>query len=185
MILLAFLVASPAWALDLSKGSLYSVPFSWKDQRGEELKLSSLAGSPVVLTFAYTRCSTACPMTMQRIKKVASALNKHTPLTHFVIVSLDPANDTPETLAKFMEQYKLSGDTWHLLTGIDADVRKLSVLLNYSYQQQSGDDSIAHSNKIVALTHDGRIGAEVEGLDTELDSFIARVRELANDTSSM
>ena len=184
-IILTLLLSTPVVASDLPQGSLYSAPFIWKNQRGEEVTLASLKGHPVVLTFAYTRCTTACPMTMQRIKKVASALKNDAPLTQFVIVSLDPAHDTPQTLAKFMEQYKLRGPSWHLLTGSDAEVRKLSVLLNYSYQQQSDDDTIAHSNKMVALTKEGRVDGEVEGLDTELDQFIEKVKAIAERPSEM
>lgn len=155
--------------------SLYSVPFTWRDQNGQALTLDTLKGKPVVLTMAYTKCKTACPVTMGRFKRIAAALETRVPDAQFVIVSLDPKRDTPETMAQFKKHYRLEEDSWHLLTGSEADVRKLSVLIGYSYQTDTADGEIAHSNRIVALDREGQIVAELDGLDSELQPFIEKV----------
>ncbi|MBN8549343.1 MAG: SCO family protein [Deltaproteobacteria bacterium] len=174
-LLASLLFAVCAVAVETPSDSLYLVPFEWKDQAGRSLDMSSFKGKPVVLTLAYTKCKTACPLTMQRIKNVAGALKNKVPDAQFVIVSLDPKNDTPETLAKFKEQYKLDDARWHLLTGSEADVRKLAVLLGYSFQQQAGDGEIAHSNKIFGLDKEGRIATELEGLGSDIAPFVGEV----------
>ncbi len=171
----SFLFVAPAVAVESPSDSLYLVPFEWRDQAGRSLDLSSFKGKAVVLTLAYTKCKTACPLTMQRIKRVAGDLEKKVPDAQFIIVSLDPQSDTPETLSKFKEQYKLDGSRWHLLTGREADVRKLAVLLGYSFQKQAGGDQIAHSNKIFALDKHGRIATELEGLESDVTPFVDEV----------
>lgn len=164
--------------------SIYSVPFGWKDDTGQEVTLNSFKGEPVVLTLAYTKCKQACPMTIQRLKKLADSLKTRAPKAQFVIVSLDPAQDTPETLAMFRRHHALEDSKWHLLTGTDSEVRKLSVLLGYSYQRQEGAaEEIAHSNKIVALTADGAIGAEVEGLSSDLEPFAKEIGAMKSGNS--
>ncbi len=163
---------------DFTAGSLYEIPFNWSDESGGNFKLASLSGSPVILTMAYSRCKTACPFTMQRIKRVATALKERSINANYIIVSLDPKNDTPETLSKFKKTYELEGNNWHLLTGSEGDLRKLSVLVGYSYQQNTDNTEIAHSNKILALDKTGTIVTEIEGLGSDLEPFIKAVGKL-------
>lgn len=178
LLLILLLVPQTFVRADFATGSLYEIPFSWKDEYGEEFKLGSLKGAPVILTMAYTRCKTACPFTMQRIKRVAAALKESSIPAQFVIVSLDPENDTPETLLTFKKTYELETKSWHLLTGADNNVRKLSVLTGYSYQQNSNDPDIVHSNKILVLDKSGRIINEIEGLGSDLEPFINNIKSL-------
>lgn len=186
VILCALLLATPVSGSEPPQGSIYRVPFEWRDETGQPFALATLEGAPVVMTLAYTRCTSACPLTMQRVKKVAEELTATVPTARFIIVSLDPANDTPETLSQFRGRYGLEGAKWKLLTGSDADVRKLSVLLSYSYQRQDGgSEEISHSNKIVALTPEGRIGAEIEGLSSDIAPFVNEVRALATSGKSV
>lgn len=174
-LILSFFLLAPGSALAAQPESLYAVPFAWRDQSGKALELSSFKGSPVVLTLAYTKCKTACPLTMQRMKRVAQELQQVSPQTQFVIVSLDPENDTPEALSQFIRQYKLEDPRWHLLSGSEGDLRKLAVLLGYSYQRQGKDDQIAHSNKMFALDAQGRIVKELDGLDSDTAPFVEEI----------
>ena len=72
------------------------------DQDGKKRSFSSFHGSPVVITFIYTRCPlpTFCPLmdrhfaAMQKPLKEDPALNK----VHLVTVSFDPKTDTPPVL---------------------------------------------------------------------------------------
>ena len=70
------LVALPALCGATSQGSLYQVKFELKDQDGKVFDLSSLKGSNVVLVMAYTSCKKACPLTMQRLFRIETALKK-------------------------------------------------------------------------------------------------------------
>src|SRR5262249_9536543 len=46
--------------------------FALVDQTGKTVRLSQFRGTPVAVTFAYTRCpvATACPMTMTKFAKI-------------------------------------------------------------------------------------------------------------------
>ena len=174
ILLCAIFLASPVSSLAEATDSLYSVPFMWRDENGKALELSAFKGAPVLLTLAYTKCKSACPLTMQRMKRVASELQEVSPKTQYVIVSLDPENDTPKNLADFRRQYKLD-ERWHFLRGSEADLRKLAVLLGYSYQQRGDDDQIAHSNKLFALDSHGHIKEELEGLNSDTAPFVKKI----------
>lgn len=185
-VLMIMLFAAVSYAAET--GSLYDIPFDWLDENEREFNLESLKGTPVVVSLAYTKCKTACPLTMQRIKKISEKLTEKGKEAKFIIISLDSENDTSEALSKFKRTYKLPEDNWHLLRGSDQDVRKLAVLIKYSYQRQLqpiGPDApsveeepIIHSNKIIALDTNGRIAAELEGLGSDIDPFAEEVAKL-------
>ncbi|MCO6432053.1 MAG: SCO family protein [Deltaproteobacteria bacterium] len=180
LVTLLLMIPFGAAGAELPAESLYNIEFDWRNQSGKEFKFSSLEGKPAILTLAYTQCKTACPLTMQRVKKIAESIEAKVPDAQFIIVSLDPSRDTPESMKQFQRQYALKGNNWHLLTGPESDLRKLTVLLGYSYQRQPGseEEEIAHSNKIVALRRDGTIAHELDGLASKVEPFVEEIEGL-------
>ena len=182
-LLLAILIGQslPAFS-ELPSDSIYQLSFNWKDQSGANFLMSSLQGKPVILTLAYTRCKSACPLTMQRMKKLQADLAAAGLSPEFVIVSLDPVRDDSASMRQFQKHYALKENNWRLLTGDSESLRKLSVLLNYSYQKKpdgtAGDD-IAHSNKIIVLDKGGVLVYELEGLGSSLHSIIEKIKVIS------
>jgi protein SCO1/2 len=76
--------------------------FALVDQTGRTVRLSQFRGTPVAVTFAYTRCpvATACPMTMTKFAKIDAALVKKS-YGELLSITVDPQNDTPEVLRDF------------------------------------------------------------------------------------
>ncbi len=155
--------------------SLYDLELSWQDQSGQSLSISEWKGSPVVLTMAYTRCKSACPITIQRLKTIEAGLEKENKRAEFVIVSFDPSRDTSAQLSHFIRMHDLKGSHWHLLTGSEEAVRKLAVALGISYQEDPKTQEFRHSNKIILLDKKGRIAQEVEGLGSNTAPIVSAV----------
>jgi protein SCO1/2 len=155
--------------------SLYDLELSWQDQTGQSLSISEWKGSPVILTMAYTRCKSACPITIQRLKTIESGLEKENKRAEFVIVSFDPSRDTSAQLSHFIRMHDLKGRHWHLLTGSEEAVRKLAVALGISYQEDPKTQEFTHSNKIILLDKKGRIAQEVEGLGSNTAPIVSAV----------
>lgn len=155
--------------------SLFNLDLSWKDQNGKTTKLSDFRGSYVVLTMAYTECKSACPVTFSRLKKIEDELLKAKKRADFVVVSFDPTRDTTEQLSHFITMHELNGAHWHLLTGTPDAIRKMSVALGISYQEDKKTKEFSHSNKIVLLSREGTIATEVEGLASDLEPIVAGV----------
>src|SRR5712691_8928951 len=74
------------------------------DQDGTRRRFSGFKGSPVVMTFIYTRCPlpTFCPLMDRQFAAMQKPLNEDPALTkvHLVTVSFDPKTDTPPVLKK-------------------------------------------------------------------------------------
>jgi protein SCO1/2 len=90
------------------------------DQRGRPFDLAELEGKAVLVSFIFTTCNGTCPATTRELVRVQGAL-KQAELwgrrVEFVSITLDPAHDTPEALARYAELFGCDQDAWHFLTG--------------------------------------------------------------------
>ena len=78
--------------------------FELTNQRGERLRLSDLAGRALVMFFGYTFCPDICPATLARVREVKAALAPEDAARFTgVLVSVDPARDTPQRLGQYVE----------------------------------------------------------------------------------
>lgn len=95
--------------------------FKTIDHRGETVTLDDLKGQPWIAMFIFTNCKTICqPMTLNM--SIVQEKLKERGLEDYKIVgfSVDPANDTPEALTKYLGFFDVPDESkWHLLTGYD------------------------------------------------------------------
>lgn len=135
--------------------SLYDLDSSWRDQRGDSLALGDLAGKVRVVALVYASCHTTCPVLVNEMKRIEAKLPAgREPDVGFVLVSLDPARDTPGRLARWADDVRLDQARWTLLHGSDASVRELAATLGVRYQVQP-DGEVAHANVITVLDRTG------------------------------
>lgn len=162
--------ASPAVSSARESFSVYDLPDSWRDQRNEPRTLASLRGRPVVLGTIYTHCTSSCPLTLAEMQRVAAATD---PRVTLVLVSLDPAHDTPERLAAFAREHGIDGPRWVLLTGTPDAVRNLTVILDVRVRPLPSNE-FAHSNVVTLLDSKGEIVAQHAGFGG-IDDILAAI----------
>ncbi len=125
--------------------SLFSHYWTWTDEKGESVTFARWAGQPLVVTAIFTQCRATCPRTIAKLLKVYEGFRAKGRTPQFLVVTLDPANDTPKVLQDFKTSSGLP-DSWHLLVGNIHDTRDLRDLLGIHVI-----DDGPH------LLHDGRI----------------------------
>ncbi|HEX6828683.1 MAG TPA: SCO family protein, partial [Burkholderiales bacterium] len=89
------------------------------DQNGKKVKLKSevFGDRLVVMDFAYTTCTTVCPVLTQVLAKVQAELgDKSGREVQLVTVTVDPARDTPARLKEYAVKHG-AGAGWIWLTG--------------------------------------------------------------------
>jgi protein SCO1/2 len=74
---------------------------------------------------------------------------------NFVLVTLDPRNDTPARLRVFKDSHGLAGDRWHLLAGTEKQTRELGRMLGA--RASYDDNHIDHDVRILVFDQDGRL----------------------------
>lgn len=141
----------------LPTDSIYRLDASFVRQDGATIKLASLAGRPVVIAMLYTSCRYTCPMTiaaLRRIERVLSDAQKRR--VQFVLVSFDPARDTPAVLRRLAEEQHFELARWSLLHASERSARELAALLGFHYRKNA-DGDFTHDTVLTRLDERGVI----------------------------
>jgi protein SCO1 len=89
--------------------------FTLSNQYGERVSLGGYRGRVVVLTFLYSTCGDTCVVIAQQIRGALDELDgEHDRLPAVLIVSADPAADSPTHIRSFLSQVSLSGRAQYL-----------------------------------------------------------------------
>ena len=89
--------------------------FTLRDQHGRRVSVSDYRGRVVVLTFVYSTCGAPCVLIAQQIRGALDELQEqHAPQPAVLLVSADPAADTPASVAAFLSQVSLTGRVQYL-----------------------------------------------------------------------
>lgn len=168
--------AGPRAAATASDFSVYDLETPWRDQAGVSRPLRSLAGRVQVVAMTYTHCGHTCPLIVAEFKRLEAELAPdEAGRVGFVLLSLDPARDTPERLAEYARLARLSPQRWTLLTSTDEQVRELAALLAVRYRPERTGE-LSHSNSFLVLDPQGRVIFRRDALDGGTDEPLAQIR---------
>ncbi len=135
-------------------GSAVAADFALRDQHGRMVQLSSLRGRIVVLTFLYTHCTDVCPLIAVNVDRAVRSLGPRGRDIAVLAVSVDPQNDTPRAVARFIAEQGLS-PRFHYLTGPLDELKPIWQAYNLLIQPGSSG-RVAHSAYILVLDRAGR-----------------------------
>jgi len=109
-----------------------------KTHKGRSVRFYSdtMRGKVVLINFMFTGCGDACPLITAKLvqtkKDLGDAFGRD---VRFISISIDPANDTPEAMAKFARKLDAEHAEWLFLTGAQAGVENVVKKLG-SYTEQ-------------------------------------------------
>jgi len=159
--------------------SLYHLDSEFITHRGEGVKLSEFSGEPVIVVMFYGNCTQVCPILIQDSWRLYSSLSGTAKTAVNVLaVSFDTENDSPEVLAEYAKDEQLNISGWHFVTGKDADIRMLAMMLGVKYQKDSSGN-FAHSNLITVLDAEGNVVNRVEGLNQPMDEAASVIETIS------
>ncbi len=172
LVLASCLLSGLAFAEEEPKNVL-SLETSWRDEAGATTTLGAWKGRWYALTFVYTSCAGTCPLTTRKLKRLEAAMVKADRAVDLVVVSLDPAHDKPEAIKQYRARYQLEeARRWHVLVGDDAQVRTLTMLLNFKYTTNPESGVILHDNTVFLIAADGSVKTSMSSLDQPLEDFL-------------
>ncbi len=178
--LLALLLALPVAATsvdDLPGDSVYRVAAELSDQSGQALAFADAAGNVRLASMFYASCGYVCPLLIEQIRGIETQLDdEQKQRLRVLLISLDPARDTPDALATLALERGLDLQRWTLARPQPGDLRKLSAVLGVQYRQLD-DGEVNHSTVISLLDAKGRILAQTSKLGAKPDpGFVEAVR---------
>ena len=157
--------AAPRPAVQVSpvtaERSLFAEPWIWSDETGAPVRLDQWRGRFVVVTLVYTSCTSTCPLTIEKLLRIDKRLRTEGRSAAFVLVTLDPASDTPAELQRFKTAHHLPAE-WRLLRGGREQTLRLADLLRVRIIDMADEVHIFHDSRVVLLDPDGRILGEVQ-----------------------
>ncbi|MGI9057682.1 MAG: SCO family protein [Ktedonobacteraceae bacterium] len=135
-------------------GSVAAPGFHLTDQAGQAVSLAQFKGKPVVLTFFYTHCPDACPLTAEKLHQTMVELGSNGQKVGIIAVSVDPKGDTPTTAVSFIKAHRLQGYL-HYLLGTEAELSP--VWSSYAeFAAPATSNSISHTTALYVIDQQGR-----------------------------
>ena len=184
VLLLAATTAGRAAAHDLSPDQLANVRFDqrlgqrvppdllFRDEDGDAVRLGDyFHGAPVILTLNYFHCQNLCPLELDGLinglNGVSFTLGQDFTLVTVSIDAREGPADAAATKARALRGYDRprDGDSWHVLTGDQASIDRLTDAVGFQYVYDPLQDDFAHPAGVVVLTPVGQISRYLYGLD--------------------
>lgn len=154
--------------------------FTLPTHTGAELTLSQLRGQPVLLYFGYTSCPDVCLLTLDDVKTVYADLGAAADEVAYLFVSVDPARDTAEKMARHFDMRQAP-----FMTGLIGDagtLRRITPDYNLFYElnddaDQNGFYTVNHTANLYLLDARGRL-TTVFPYSTHPDDIVAAIEAL-------
>jgi len=136
----------------------YAHDFALTDHHGKPRTLADFKGKAVVVFFGYTQCPDVCPTTMAEMAAVMQELGPLADRVQVLFVTVDPARDTQELLAKYVPAF----DSRFLgLYGDQAATEKVAKEFKVFFQkvpgQEPGSYTMDHTAGSYVFDPQGRI----------------------------
>lgn len=141
--------------------------FSFTTQEGKTLTKSDLAGKIWIADFIFTRCAGPCPLLTSRMIDLSSKLSKNREVK-LVSVTVDPAYDTPEVLARYASTIHADPTQWFFLTG---SLPEVTSFIKEGMKQPLATEPEgmpAHSTRLMVIDDHGMIRKYYDGNDPEV-----------------
>ena len=158
----------------ISERSLYQLQSRWTTDAGQSIPLSQLSGQYQIVAFIFTHCVAACPLLVKSLQVQSRNMTPQVrERARFVLVSIDPQNDTVAALRRYRKEMGLDSQ-WTLLRGTNDDVRELAAVLGFNYDRMP-DGQFAHSNQITLLDTGGEVMLQHPSADGAVDVMSAAI----------
>jgi protein SCO1/2 len=153
----------PARSTRPPQPSLYDLAISVTSATGAREPLDVERGHPTLVSMFYGSCAAACPLLIDTLDRTLATLPAGSrDRTRVLLVSFDPARDTPARLQELVRVHRLDA-RWTLAAASDVDARTLAAVLGIRYRS-TPDGQFFHTSAIVALDRDGRPIARMDGI---------------------
>jgi len=123
-------------------GADYAREIALTDTSGQARTLADYRGKLVVVFFGYTQCPDVCPATLAELARVRHDLGANAERMQVVFVTLDPARDKPELLARYVPAFDPS---FVALYGSEAQIAATAREFRLFSQKVGASDSTSYT----------------------------------------
>lgn len=160
LVILALLFLGIGFGMSYFKNNLYTVmkvpDFELTDQNSKKITNKDMLEKVYLVEFFFSKCPTICPVMNSNMKVIEKEIDR--PEFGILSISIDPENDTPETLKQHADKIGVKSPNWHFLTGDRDYIGKLADQFNiYVGDKEDESESLNHSGMIALVDQEGNI----------------------------
>jgi len=164
----------------ITEESIFNLTSKWKNQDNKTLEIKDFRGKVSVMVMIYTSCKAACPRLVADMRDIESKIPKDKLNNlNFILVSIDPENDTPDKLKTFAKDNLMEASHWTFLQGTPTTVQEFANVLAVKYKKITPID-FSHSNIISVFNKEGELIHQQEGLGVNNKETIEKIIETIN-----
>ena len=150
---------------------LWKLPAEFVDENGNRAPLSHWAGDQTVVSMEYSACKFVCSTNWKRLLDIQAEADRQKIPVRFLIISLDPANDSPAAWRDYMKVRGMSRSNWSFLTGNRNATDKVAAALNVRWWYFN--ESIMHEFRVVGVNGIGDQIALMRNYDDSVPAFLS------------
>ncbi len=123
---------------------------------GQVVRMTDFADQVVVVYFGYTFCPDVCPATLAKLADAVELLGDRGEDVQVIMVSVDPARDTPEMLAEYVTYFH---PDFIGVTGDESTVNRVATLYGVYYEKKAGSAAteyiVDHTSTVMLVDREG------------------------------
>ena len=130
--------------------------FELVDHTGAPFTAADFEGSWSFVFFGYASCPDICPITMSILGQAERLLGDEATAFKVVLVTVDPARDSPEVLADYVASFS---PRFQGVTGIESDIAAFARQMSVGFRKEESDSQleylVGHSPYIIIVDPNG------------------------------
>ncbi len=141
--------------------------FEFVNQSGNTVNQSFLENKVSIACFFFTKCPSICPTMISGLREIQNEFLKEGRL-RIISFTVDPENDTPETLLEYARNRKIDTQQWNLVTGDKSKLYRYArkSLLLVATDGDGGPQDFIHSDRLVLIDQEGFIRGFYDGTES-------------------
>jgi protein SCO1/2 len=160
--------------------------FSLIDHRGNSVTDEDFRGSWPLIFFGYTYCPDVCPTTLAVVGLVMDALGEDAAKVQPLLITVDPARDTPEVMAEYVDAFHprligLTGSEIQVAAAAQSHRAYYAKVLMFEGDKIIEDEyAMDHSAYLYLMDPDGVYATVFSPTDTA-DEIAEKIRGFLNE----
>ncbi len=151
---------------------------------GSTVTDADLAGRHTLVTFGYTNCADACPVTLTTIAMTLDGLGAQADLVQPLFISVDPDRDTPERMGTYVGAFD---DRILGLTGDAGQIARAAQMFKTSFRKvalDSGGYTVDHPSVMFLMSPDGTYVAHFDHHTSPDQLALSIARHLGSESAA-
>lgn len=153
--------------------------FALTDHRGRSVGLADYRGRPALLFFGFAHCPDVCPLTLTKLGRVLELMGEDAGEVRILLVTVDPARDTPEALARYVARFPAPIEG---LTGDSAALARVRSAYGVfaGPSPMPGGHGMTHNAQVFGIDRDGQLRVLLP-MEQPDEVIAADIRQLLRD----